>query len=112
MVLSISSCREPSPPKAVITVLDANDKAIAGAEVTVYLSIGGAAYVDIDGEQQDIIGITNSSGTVTLDFKYEAIYDVSVKVYDKDDDVIKTGDGVLILEEGKTYNEIIIARDI
>lgn len=109
LVFSISSCREPGKPQAVITVLDADDKPISGAEVTIYTP-PGAGYVDIENDLQEIVEITNSAGQVTREFKYEAIYDVSAKVYDKHGNVIKSGNGVIILEAGKTYNETIIAR--
>jgi hypothetical protein len=110
LVFSISSCREPAPPRAVITVIDADKKVVAGAEVTIYVAENGPVYVDIDNEQQKIIATSDSNGQVTRDFKYEAIYNVIAKVLDKNGNVLKSGNGVLILEKGKTISETIIVR--
>ncbi|HBS84925.1 MAG: hypothetical protein A2W91_06800 [Bacteroidetes bacterium GWF2_38_335] len=109
-VLTVSSCRKPSPPTAVITVVNEEKVAVAGAEVTIYVGGINLALVDIANGKNKIVATTNSAGQVTLEFKYEAIYDVTAKQFDEDGNLMKQGDGVLILEEGKTYNEQIILR--
>lgn len=104
----LSSCKKPSPPKAVITVLDYDKTPVSDAEVTIY-SNQQNGYIDTETKQMDTTDVTDDNGQVTFEFKNEAILQVkAVKQLSKN--VNLEGDGVVILTQGETYNETVIIR--
>ncbi len=102
-----TSCK-PIPPTAVVTILNENNEPIEGAEVTVRADEGRVIYL-ADGMTTTNVQLTNAAGQISYKFRYEAIYNVSVKTY-KQSHLDKQGKGVFILKEGKTCNEIIKLR--
>lgn len=106
-----SSCKRPKPPKATVTVVDEENVPVENAEVVV-IGAENNSYVYLSsGKKPADTAITSAAGQVSYEFKYEAIY--TVKVLKKKDRVIpfdRTGSGVLILKEDKTYDEKIKIR--
>jgi len=115
------SCKKPADPKATVTVIGTNkdgaEVAIEGATVKVLADPnthdehGNVGHVrpDLDSDEGlYFTKTTNSSGKADFEFKYEAILKVYAYIVEKKDTV--WGEGALILEKDKTYNETVYLR--
>lgn len=101
------SCKEPIPPKAVVTVVDENNEAIEEAMVIVKAANSDSAHtiVYLLNENKAVADTswTDKEGKVYYDFKYESIYKVEVTVgTDREHPFARRGIGILILENDKT----------
>ncbi|NLA23577.1 MAG: carboxypeptidase regulatory-like domain-containing protein [Bacteroidales bacterium] len=116
LIFSAFSCREPSPPKAIVIVHDENGQAVEGARVivkgptsdsshtVVYLASGPKLVADTSWTGED--------GRVSYDFRYPSIYKVEVtKGSDRVHPYVRRGMGVLMLENDKTYIETIVINE-
>ncbi|MDD2387147.1 MAG: hypothetical protein PHP52_10245 [Bacteroidales bacterium] len=102
------SCRPEDPPKAVVTVIDEDNKPVEKAQVVVRAANSETAHtiVYLLNEAKAVADTqyTDKEGKVFYDFKYESIYKVEVtKGTDKTHAFVRRGVGVLILENDKTY---------
>ena len=116
-LLTFSSCGDPEPPKATVTVLNGMTDGVNGlntpleeAIVTVYIDprTGTPGYVDPDGGVGKIVKLTDASGKCSFDFTLENILQVKVN-YPLGNDTLY-GEGVLVLKEDETHEEIIYLR--
>lgn len=116
-IMTLNSCKDPVPPKATVTVRNGMDnnglvmnKLLEGAIVTVYIdpNSGKPGYVDPAGKVDKQVKTTDASGTCTFDFSLENILQVKAE-YPFSGDTLY-GEGVLVLEEDKTYEETIHLR--
>jgi len=121
-VVITSSCKKPKEPKATITVIgndkDGNEVYQAGATVIVkadpdtHDEHGNVGHVRPDLDSDVGLyekGVTGSNGTISFDFKYEAILRVYAYTVPKKNDTI-WGEGAIILKEDETYNETVYLR--
>jgi hypothetical protein len=116
VIISLNSCQKPNPPKATVTVTY-NNKYQAGATVVVRADPntstehGDVGHVRPDLREDGLLlqSITDGSGAVNFDFKYEAILRVYAYIVPSKNDTI-WGEGALILKEDETYNETVILR--
>ena len=121
-VVFTNSCKKPSSPKATITVIGNDNKGNevyqAGATVLVkadpdtHDEHGNVGHVrpDLDSDVGlYTTGVTGSAGTVSFEFKYEAILRVYAYTVPKKNDTI-WGEGAIILKEDETYNETVYLR--
>lgn len=110
-LFTITSCRKPDAPKAIITVIDTAGYAVEGATVKIYINKNGA-YIDPKEGVLEHVDYTNASGEVRYESKYEGIRDVYAEI--APDSVtsfqVRTGEGVLVLKEDETYSETIKLR--
>ena len=112
----LSSCKDPVPPKATVTILNGMDDGIEmnipleEAIVTVYIdpNTGKPGYTDPDGEVEKQVKLTDGSGKASFEFTLENILQVKAE-YPYNGDTLY-GEGVLVLEEDKTYEETIHLR--
>ena len=117
-----SSCKDPASPKATITVIgsDKNGNEVYQAGATVIVRAdpdthdehGNVGHVRPDLDSDEGLyekGVTGSGGTVSFDFKYEAILRVYAYTVPKKNDTI-WGEGAIILKEDETYNETVYLR--
>ncbi len=117
-----SSCKKPTAPKATITVIgndkDGNEVYQSGATVVVkadpdtHDEHGNVGHVrpDLDSDEGLYTkGVTGSGGTVSFDFKYEAILRVYAYTVPKKNDTL-WGEGAIILKEDETYEETVYLR--
>lgn len=107
VVLFTFSCKQPTPPKAIVTVVDTENKPVEGARVIVKAANSDNSHtvVYLLNEAKPVADTryTNAEGKVFYDFKYEAIYRVEVtKSKDRTHPFVRRGLGVLILENDKT----------
>ena len=116
-LLTFSSCGDPESPKATVTVLngmtdDVNgiNVPLEGAIVTVFIDprTGTPGYVDPDGDINKLVKNTDASGKCSFDFTLENILQVKVD-YPLGNDTLY-GEGVLVLKEDETYEEVIHLR--
>ncbi|MFQ3579598.1 MAG: hypothetical protein SNJ71_05600 [Bacteroidales bacterium] len=110
------SCKQPAPPKAIVTVVDVNNKPVEGARVIVKSANSDSAHTVIyllnEAKPVADTRYTNAEGKVFYDFKYEAIYRVEVtKGKDRENPFVRRGLGVLILENDKTAEITIEIND-
>ncbi len=116
LMMETTSCKDPKPPKATVTVTSVSGSNIAGAVVTVYSDPhhtndqGNVGYVDPVDTVLVYTATTDESGQASFEFKYEAIYDVSAWYLSESSNDTLKGSGVLILENDKTYEETVIIR--
>jgi hypothetical protein len=106
------SCQKPTPPKAVVLVVDENNVPIKGARVIVKAANSDSAHtvVYLLNEAKSVADTswTDKEGKVFYDFKYESIYKVEVTVgTDRDHPFARRGIGILILENDKTIESKI-----
>ena len=102
----MSSCSDPEPPKAVVTVVtvDPQGETWPEANCEVYIDIpDGASQPELI-EYAEKSKLTDTYGQVEYDFKYEGILTVIAK---KGDGAESCGRGVLILKEDEVYHEEI-----
>jgi hypothetical protein len=113
-LIAVQSCKDPESPKAVVTVKNGFDdnKLAEGVIVTVYVGPqnGKPGYVDPDSKTAKIVKNTDASGKCNFDFTLENILQVKAE-YPIPGDTLY-GEGVLVLEEDKTYNETIFLRQL
>lgn len=113
-----NACKDPEPPKGVVKVY--YYKLVEGNPVKTYVEnamvilkpdSGQVVYFS-DGIKIDSdTSYTDVSGTVSYEFKYDAILNVDViKTPDRDISMTMTGEGVLILSEDEEYVEEIEIR--
>ncbi len=115
------SCKEPANPKAVVTVIgeDKDGNEVAQANATVLIQAdpnthdehGNVGHVRPDLSDEEGLYFkktTNSAGQADFEFKYEAILKVYAYIVQKKDTV--WGEGALILEKDKTYEETVYLR--
>lgn len=113
VVFAISSCSQPGNPKAVVTVLGENGQPIENAQVIVKAPIQDATistmvYLKDQDKALADTSQTDRNGQVFYTFKYEAIYRVEVTIGPSHGNPFsRRGIGVLILENGKTYETTI-----
>jgi len=109
-----TACHTPKDPKARITVLNGFDqnKAAVSAIVTVYVSssAGGHGQVNPSDGTVKVVGTTDASGVVNFDFSYESILQVKAELPAPLINDTLYGEGVLVLEEDKTYEETVYLR--
>ena len=111
-----NSCKKPEPPKATVLVTK-DGVAQAGATVVVRADPntstehGDVGHVrpDLREDGLNMSSVTDGSGQVSFDFKYEAILRVYAYIVPKKNDTI-WGEGALILKEDDTYSETVILR--
>ncbi len=111
-IFAMSSCSQPSNPKAVVTVVGENGQAIEEARVVVRAPISDSAstmiYLEDTNKPVADTSYTDRNGQVFYSFKYEAIYRVEVTVWGTHaNPLTRRGLGVLILENDKTYETSI-----
>jgi hypothetical protein len=121
--LTASKCNKEDPPKALVTVRDANGNLLAGAQVKVYsdptyynngTGFPSVGYYNPDEKTLYDVQYTDGNGQSSHSFKYESIYSVRV-AYIKSilhpgphaDTTYLVGDGALILKNDKTYSETV-----
>ena len=117
-----SSCKKPTAPKATITVIgaDKNGKEIYQEGATVVVKAdpdthdehGNVGHVRPDLDSDVGLyekGVTGSGGTISFDFKYEAILRVYAYTVPKKNDTL-WGEGAIILKEDETYSETVYLR--
>ncbi|MBN2669244.1 MAG: hypothetical protein JXR60_08440 [Bacteroidales bacterium] len=108
----VNSCKDPEPPKAVVTVRNGFDenKVVSSAIVTVYVGeqSGKPGYVNPDEKTIQDIQTTDASGQCSFEFKFENILNVKAELPFEGDTLY--GEGVLVLEEDKTDEETIYLR--
>ena len=96
VLFSVSSCKEPGPPKGILTILDsAGTKNWSGANVRLY-SI-------VDGNIIEIKDVSDASGKVYVTLKLPANLNVDIWMPNPSlvgDTLI--GGGYMMFEEGKT----------
>ena len=116
LILGTTSCKDPKPPKATVTVTSVSGVHLEGAVVTIYSdphhtnNQGNVGYVDPKDTVLTYIATTDASGQASFEFKYEAIYDVSAWYLPESSNDTLKGSGILILENDKTYEETVIIR--
>jgi len=115
-VLIFNSCKKPAGPKAVVTVTkdgvaQADAMVVVRADPNTSTEHGDVGHVRPDMREDGLkmSGLTNGSGAITFDFKYEAILRVYAYIVPKKNDTI-WGEGALILKEDETYSETVILR--
>jgi hypothetical protein len=121
LLASTYSCKKPKDPKAVVTVIGTNKDGVevaqSGATVMILADpnthdeYGNVGYVRPDLSDEEGLYFkktTNSAGQVDFEFKYEAILKVYAYIVEKKDTI--WGEGALILEKDKTYNETVYLR--
>jgi hypothetical protein len=110
----LNSCRQPNPPKAIVTIVDEKGEAVEDAwviiksfnaddEQTVIYLEDRTSYV-ADSQK------TNYEGKVHYDFKYKAIYNVEAIKTFRQAPYRKTGEGVLMLEEDKNLEITVMIK--
>lgn len=116
LIIATTSCKDPKPPKAIVTVKSVSGTPLVGATVRIYSdphhtnNQGNVGYVDPVDTVLVFTSATDESGQASFEFKYEAIYDVLAwYLSDSSNDTLK-GSGVLILENDNTYEETVIIR--
>ncbi len=116
-LITFSSCSDPVPPKATVTVrngMENNGKEmnalLEGALVTVFIdpNTGKPGYVDPDGKVDVLEKSTDASGQCSFDFVQENILQVKAE-YPLNGDTLY-GEGVVVLKEDETYQETIYLR--
>lgn len=105
---SLFSCKDdPETPKAIVTVLSTDSLPVYDAKVRIWVK--DANNTDIREEYNgDVPRATDVYGQIHYNFRYEGIVDISVEK--KDGSVSRSGKGVLILKEDRTYEETIIIK--
>ena len=102
--ISVSSCKEIAPPKAIVTVykLDpaGNKLPVVNCEVRLDPPSGTTQPELI--EYMNKVKLTDAHGQVEYEFTYEGIITVIAK---KGDGEESCGQGVLILKRGEIYEE-------
>lgn len=113
-LIAVQSCKDPEPPKAVVTVRNGFDgnKVAENVVVTVYVGAqnGKPGYVDPDNKTPDVKQTTDASGQCFFDFNVANILQVKAELPMSGDTLY--GEGVLVLEEDKTYNETVYLRQL
>lgn len=119
-LISITSCKDPDNPKAIVTVFNGEDQSsppVEGAIVRVYSDpsitdpshLGSLGYVDPDSLKLEDIQTSDELGQTHHEFKYESILHVEAKFAIKKNDTLY-GYGALILKDEETYVETIILK--
>ncbi len=110
IVIFSSSCRQEDPPRAVVNIVDESDKPVSGAMVIVKAvnadSLQTAIYLQDGMKLVADTQYTSTDGKIEYDFKYESIYKVEV-TKTSNYSPTKRGVGILVLENGKTYETTI-----
>lgn len=106
------SCTPPTPPKAMVIVVDENNKPVEEAMVIVKAANSNSAptvvYLLDEAKAVADTSWTDKEGKVFYDFKYESIYKVEVtKKTDCTHPSVRRGIGILILENDKTVESKI-----
>lgn len=99
------SCKKPGPPKAIIKTLDTLYKPVSGVTVRVYAQPNGS-YVDPINKTLELKDKTDANGTVTFEFRNEAILNVEAKQTNPN----RQASGMIFLEAGKTVEKTLILR--
>lgn len=114
--MMFNSCKKPIPPKATVTVtrdgvVQSGATVVVRADPNTSTEHGDVGHVrpDLREDGLKMSSVTNSSGQVNFDFKYEAILRVYAYIVPKKNDTI-WGEGALILKEDDTYAETVILR--
>lgn len=107
-----SSCKKPTPPKAIVNVIDEAGNPVSGAMVVVKAPNADNTHTVIYllNETKHVADTqyTDDDGRTYYDFKYEAVYRVEVtKGTDRQHPLKRRGIGVLELQEDKTIKPII-----
>lgn len=105
VVLIAPSCKKPGPPKAVIKTLDTLYKPVSNVTVRVYAQPNGS-YVDPIDKTLELKDKTDANGTVTFEFRNEAILNVEAKQTNPN----RQASGMIFLEAGKTVEKTLILR--
>ena len=109
------ACHKDDPPKAVVTVVNQDGAVVANAKVTVKVGYSDTdpkyanTYVDPNTGLREIVEYTSSSGTANFEFKRPAVL-TAVAEYTTQvngNTITLSGKGILVLDEGKTYEKII-----
>jgi hypothetical protein len=112
IIASVSSCKDPEPPKAVIYVESQEGEAVSDARVIIRAADSDSThtmvYLASGPKKISDTSYTDDEGKVRKDFMYEAIYRVEVTKSGDNNTPLRKGVGVLILENDKTYEETII----
>jgi len=102
-----TSCKPPEKPKAVIYVVEVKE-----GNVEWPVNLASVRLMPPDGTSQpDLIEynqkpkLTDPNGKVSYDFKYEGI--IKVRAEKMVGSINMCGEGVLILKEGETYQEVV-----
>lgn len=115
---TLSSCSDPEPPKATVTVLagvavgqTAVNAPLPNVIVTVYIdpSTGKQGFVDPDNGVEKIVKTTNSSGQCDFEFVLENILNVKAELPMGKDTLF--GIGSITLTEDETFQEVITLRE-
>ncbi len=104
-ILIASSCKKPGPPKATIKTLDTLYKPVSNVMVRVYAQPNGS-YVDPVNKILELKDKTDANGTVTFEFRNEAILNVEAKQINPN----RQASGMIFLEAGKTVEKTLILR--
>ncbi len=116
VIFSSYSCKQASPPKAVVLVVDEAGKPVEEARVVVRAPSSDSShtviYTQSGPKPVADTKYTDRDGKVFYSFKYEAIYRVEVsKGTDRHNPFVRRGLGVLILENDKTYEAKITINE-
>ncbi len=106
------SCKRPVPPKAIVSVVNEKNEPVEGAQVVIRADSGRVIYLKSGMVLADT-QLTDASGQISYEFRYEAIYNVKAKTQKKVGGVMTTllqGSGVFILKEDETYSETVTIR--
>lgn len=100
-------CKKPNPPKAIVFVVDEDNKPVQEARVIVKAANSDSAHTMVyllnETKRVADTSYTDKEGKVYYDFKYESIYKVEVtKGTDRTHPFVRRGIGILILENDKT----------
>jgi len=116
--LSFVSCQKDDPPKATVTVVDNTGAAVTSAKVTVKVGYSNTdpkyanTYVDPNTGLREIVEYTSSTGTASFDFVRPAVLTAYAEYTTEynGNTIVYTGKGILVLDEGKTFEKTIIVE--
>lgn len=106
-MILMNGCRQPVPPKAIVTIVDTDKQPVENAMVIVKANNSDSAHtmVYFKDETKSVADTqyTKADGTLEYEFKYESILKVeATKDADRSHPFVRRGMGVLVLENNKT----------
>ncbi len=106
----ISSCHKPSPPKAIVTVVDTGGIRLPNIKVTVYAKPNGS-YIDPESKTINEIQYTDAGGDANFTFKNKAILTAKAELFVGNSTVpSKSGEKTIKLEEDHTESITITIK--
>lgn len=100
--LVLLSCHKPSPPKAIVTVIDTGGVRLSNVKVTVYAKPNGS-YIDPESGTVNVIQYTDAGGDANFTFKNKAILTAKAELFIGNSTVpSKSGEKIIKLDEDHT----------